>query len=116
MDASKPEKVKNSAGLKPKLDNLATVPGYACSEPGLRAGGRSFIPHLHFPPSAVQMHTQGWEMWGPGLRVGTADASRRKRGVNCRAKATVKQTGGGREKHKQSAEVWQGECCAGKIL
>lgn len=57
-NASKPEEVKNLWGLKPKLDNLATVPGNAYSEPGFYPGGHSFSPHLHFPPSAVQMHTQ----------------------------------------------------------
>jgi len=57
-DASEPEEVKNSWRLKPKLDNLATVPGNAYLEPGLCAGGHGFSPHLHFLPLAMQTHTQ----------------------------------------------------------
>lgn len=57
-NASKPEEVKNSWGLKPKLGNSATVPGNAYSEPGLRAGGHGFNPHLHFPPTPLQIHMQ----------------------------------------------------------
>lgn len=66
-NASKIEEVKNLWELKPKVDNLATVPRKAYSEPGLHASGHGFAPHLHFPLSAVQTHTQRWTMWGPGL-------------------------------------------------
>lgn len=34
---------------------------------------RALSTHLHFPASAVQSHTQGWELWGTGLWESTAD-------------------------------------------